>query len=313
MILNSSFRRSKTKRKKALSFKPTDNENRNIDSKNRENYEDDPFPKFKKEKEKEKIIFMNEEEKEGYCVNRYDNGDSYFGYYANDLRNYHDFYSYCPIDFNDYNLNGYYLGFWKDDFRHGNGIYLWAKEKKNEKFYENFDKSNFRCFIGLFISDNLNKGTYISKEKDDYFLYHGTFIDNNKKDGKNCFYYSSNLENLLYGTFKDDKFVEGYIAKFNDEGEINYIKKYKNYKAENLEKNDENNKIKELMATFRDCILSEDYFGIIFDVFAGILKFKENYIFNIDVINTYKHDEFLEICKSYKKITINYDIEKYVK
>ena len=32
-----------------------------------------------------------------------------------------------------------------------------------------------------------------------------------------------------------------------------------------------------------------------------------------DVINTYKHDEFLEICKSYKKITINYDIEKYVK
>jgi hypothetical protein len=306
MLLNSSLRRSKTKRKKALSFKPTENENKEINSNNKEEYKDILFPNVKKEK----IVFMNEEEKEGYCVNRYDNGDSYFGYYANDLRNYHGFYSYSPIDINDYKLNRYYLGFWRDDLRHGNGIYFWAKEKKNQKF---FDNSNFRCFVGLFNSDNLDKGTYLSKEGDDYFVYHGTFSDNHKKNGKNCFYYSSNLENLLYGTFQDDKFVEGYIAKFNDEGEVDDIKKYNNDKAENMEKNNENSRIKELMATFRDCILSEDYFGIIFEVFANILKFKDNYVFNIDVINTYKHEDFLEICKSYKKINIYNDIEKYVK
>ena len=309
MIFNSSLRRSKTKRKKALSFKPTDNENKDINFHNSEEYKDDPFTNGKKEK----IVFMKEEEKEGYCVNKYDNGDSYFGYYANDLRNYHGFYSYSPIDINDYKLNRYYLGFWRDDLRHGNGIYFWAKEKKNQKFFDNFDNSNFRCFVGLFNSDNLDKGTYLSKEGDDYFVYHGTFSDNHKKNGKNCFYYSSNLENLLYGTFQDDKFVEGYIAKFNDEGEVDDIKKYNNDKAENMEKNNENSRIKELMATFRDCILSEDYFGIIFEVFANILKFKDNYVFNIDVINTYKHEDFLEICKSYKKITIYNDIEKYVK
>ena len=69
-----------------------------------------------------------------------------------------------------------------------------------------------------------------------------------------------------------------------------------------MEKNDENDRVKELMATFRDRILSEDYFGIIFEVFAGILKFKDNYLFNIDVINTYKHEDFLEIYNPIKKL-----------
>ena len=94
---------------------------------------------------------------------------------------------------------------------------------------------------------------------------------------------------------------------------VDDIKRYSNEKAENLEKNEENEKIKELMATFRDCILSEDYFGIIFEVFSNVLKFKEKYLFNIDAINTYKYLDFLEMCKYYKKITIYHDIEKYVK
>ena len=43
MLLNSSLRRSKTKRKKALSFKPTNSEKKYIDSHNREAYKDDLF------------------------------------------------------------------------------------------------------------------------------------------------------------------------------------------------------------------------------------------------------------------------------
>ena len=309
MISNSILRRSKTKRKKALSFKPTDSQNQDINTKNREDKKDNLL----ENPTKEKIIFMNEEEKEGYCVNRYDNGDSYFGYYANDLRNFHGFYSYNPIDINDYKLNRYYFGLWQNDIRHRTGIFLWAKEKKDEKFYQNFENSNFRAYVGIFKEDNLDKGTYLSKEGEDYFVYHGYFSENNKKSGNNCFYYSSNLEELLYGTFEDNKFIDGYIAKFNDEGEVDDIKRYSNEKAENLEKNEENEKIKELMATFRDCILSEDYFGIIFEVFSNVLKFKEKYLFNIDAINTYKYLDFLEMCKYYKKITIYRDIEKYVK
>ena len=306
---NSNLRKSNTKRKKALSFKPTDSLNNDINSKNRRNKEKE---NVELDSINTKIIFMNDEEKEGYCVNKYDNGDSYFGYYANDLRNQYGFYYYSPIYKDNYQLNRFYFGSWKNDLRHGNGIYLWAREENNQKFYESFERANFNAYVGNFLSDNLNKGTYLSKKGNDYFVYHGTFAENSKKSGNNCFYYSANLEQILFGTFKDDKFNEGYISKFNDEGEIDDIVKYHNNVAENLEKNKENEKIKELITTFRDVIMSEDYFGIIFEVFSNVLKFKENYLFNIDVINTYKNDDFLDICKSYKKITIYNDIEKYV-
>ena len=59
--------------------------------------------------------------------------------------------------------------------------------------------------------------------------------------------------------------------------------------------------------------MSEDYFGNIYEVFSRILEFKDNYLFDIDIINTDKYEDFLDICKSYKKITIFNDIEKYVK
>ena len=304
---NSNLKKKKSKRLKALSFKPTDGVNKDINKKNKENKkEDENLPK------KDKIIFMNEEENEGYCVNRYDNGDAYFGYYANNLRNHHGFYFYNPIYENNYKINRYYFGLWKNDLRHGYGIYLWTKEEGKEKFYENFDNSNFKAYVGNFDSDNLDKGTYLSKEGDNYFIYHGTFSKDRKRDGNNCFYFSSNLEILLYGMFKENEFVDGYFASFYDDGDIKEIFKYNNNKADNLESNNENNNIKEMMNTFRDCIMSEDYFGIIFDVFSRILKFKERYLFNIDVINTYKNEDFLDICKSYKKIKIYQDIEKYV-
>ena len=304
---NSNLKKRKSKRLKTLSFKPTDSENKDINKKNKENkIEDENIRK------KDKIIFMNEEEKEGYCVNRYDNGDAYFGYYANDVRNHHGFYFYNPIYENNYKLNRYYFGLWKNDLRHGYGIYLWTKEEGKEKFYDNFDNSNFKAYVGNFDSDNLVKGTYLSKEEDNYFVYHGTFSKDRKREGNNCFYFSSNLEILLYGTFKENEFVDGYFASFYDDGDIKEIFKYNNNNADYLENNTENNNIKEMMNTFRDCIMSEDYFGIIFDVFSRILKFKERYLFNIDVINTYKNEDFLDICKSYKKIKIYHDIEKYV-
>ena len=296
----------KSKSKNAITFKSAENEYNYSNIVKKENTPDKP--------NKNKISFMNEEEKEGYCVNRYDNGDSYFGYYANDLRNQNGFYTYGPIriDYN-YLLNRYYFGFWKDDLRNGNGIFLWSKDKRDENFYDSFEKSNFKAYVGIFDSDNLKKGTYLSKEGENYFVYHGTFSENSKKEGKNCFYYSANLEQLFYGTFHDNEFVSGYIAKFNDEGEIDDIIKYYNKAGKDLENNNENDQIKKLMTTFRDCILNEDYFGSIYEVFSRILKFKDEYLFDIDAVNSNKQEDFYDICKSYKKITIFHDIEKYVK
>ena len=306
---NSNLKKSKTKKKKNISFEPTDNETNETTQKSKDEKKKD----FLRKISSKEIIFMNEEEKEGYCVNKYDNGDAYFGYYAKDLRNFHGCYYYSPVSLDEeYQLIRCYSGLWKDDLRHGNGIYLWAKERKNEKFYENFDKSNFKAFAGNFVSDNLSKGTYLSKEGDYYYVYYGTFSEQNKKNGNNCFYFSSNLEQLLYGTFRDNEFVEGYISKFNDDGEIENMYEYKNNITQDIGIS-QNQKIKNIMSDFRNCIMTEDYFGNIFEVFSRLLKFKDKYLFNIDVINTTKYDDFIDICKSYKKVTINNDIEKYVK
>lgn len=301
------------KRSKRISFNEADNENQDIIKKNIVNKIENEEEEMDNS-EKEKIAFINDEENEGYCVNKYDNGEFYFGYYSKDLRNQNGFYSYSPkyLSYNIY-LKRYYFGLWKNDLRNGLGVYLWSKVKKSEKFYQSFENSNFKAYVGIFNSDNLQKGTYLSKEGNNYFVYHGTFVNNNKKEGQNCFYYSANLEQLLYGTFHQNEFVDGYIAKFNEEGEIENFVKYNNQTSGNLERNNEHEKIKELMSTFRDCILSEDYFGNIFEVFSTILKFKEESLFDIDIINTDKYQDFLDLCKSYRKITIFNDIEKYVK
>ena len=86
--------------------------------------------------------------------------------------------------------------------------------KAYNPFSNNFDKANFSAYVGNFEKNKFVKGTLLKKEGDNYFVFHGFFL-NSKKEGKNCFYYSAKLEEILYGTFKDDKFIEGFVGKFN--------------------------------------------------------------------------------------------------
>ena len=310
-------KKSKSKPKDSESKKSERKEtDKQSKSKEKENKKSNPKKKDDRKETQiynnKEIMFINNEEKEGYCVNKYDNGDAYFGYYANDLRNQNGFYFYHPTYINKKRLSRYYMGFWKDDLRQGFGIYLWARDRKKERFYENFEKSNFKVYVGNFDSDNFVKGTYLSKENEDYFVYHGTFSKNQKREGKNCFYYNSNSEILMYGTFKDNEFIDGFFANFDDDGNIKQILKYKNKKIESFEKNAQNDKATEIMKAFRNCIMAEDYFGIIFKVFSSVVKTKEDYLFDIDIVNTYKHEEFMDMCKAYKKIKIFHDIENFV-
>ena len=71
----------------------------------------------------------------------------------------------------------------------------------------------------------------LKKEGNDYYVFHG-FVDskNLKKNGKECFYYSAKLEQIFFGNFRNDIFTEGYVGKFNDNGEIQNIVKYQNKK-----------------------------------------------------------------------------------
>ena len=262
--------------------------------------------------------------REGYCVNNYENGDEYFGYYSNDLRNKQGLYIYKPkLIINKFITRQFYFGLWENDKKHGRGIYLWLKENTTNinynKLYNpfnNFEKSNFHAYIGEFDNDNFTKGTLLKKEGENYFVYHGQIDSKNlKKNGKECFYYSAKLEQIFFGTFINDIFTDGYIGKFNEDGEIENIAKYQNKKIIEIENTYKINYIKDIskkLVTFRNVIMSKDYFGDLYNIFKNVIDFKNKNMNDINFFNSDKYLDLMEIAASYNQMSIFKDIEKYL-
>lgn len=265
--------------------------------------------------------------REGYCINSYLNGDEYFGYYINDLRNKQGLYIYKPkFEIGNKILRQYYFGLWENDYKEGRGIYLWLNEIRdnrnrniiNNKSYNpfnNFEKANFYAYIGLLKKNKFTKGTLLKKENDNYFVFHGS-LQNLKKNGKNCFYYSAKLEQILYGAFKDDKFIDGFVGKYDDNGQIKEIIKYKNKTIINKDKFLPNDNIEELsqkLITFRNIIMSKDYFGILYKVFKDAIDFKNKNMNNIDIFNSDLYIDLMDVEASYNQVSIFKDIEKHIK
>lgn len=264
--------------------------------------------------------------REGYCVNKYLNGDEYFGNYSNDLRNRQGIYIYKPkYETGKIILRQYYFGLWENDLKQGRGIYVWLKEDKNNSKnsynnksynpFNNFDKANFDAYVGNFDKNKFTKGTLLKKEGDNYFVFHGWFL-NSKKNGKNCFYYSAKLEEILYGTFKDDKFIEGFVGKFDDNGDLKNLIKYKNksiIEKDKFEPSDDEKEVAKKILTFRNIIMSQDYFGILYDKFKDAIDFKNANMNNVELFNSELYLDLLDIAASYNQVSIFKDIEKYLK
>ena len=255
--------------------------------------------------------------REGYCLNTYLNGDIYYGYYSSDCRNKQGLYSYMPKKINEKEmLHQFYYGTWKNDLFNGNGIYLWLREKNdNNNIFSDFDKSNFQAFIGNSIKGIFNKGALISKEKNNYFVYYGSLSAQGKKEGKNCFYYSANLENLCFGTFKNNIFVDGYVGKFNDNGELIDIIKFKKNNIKNeVEKVifDKKDKIYENLSKIRNVLLSKDYFGILYEVFGEIIKFRNEKMNDMEIILSDKYVQVMKSLSTFNNVTLCKDIENFL-
>lgn len=253
-------------------------------------------------------------EREGFGVNTYSNGDIYFGYFSENQRNKHGIYSYKPKLENNFILREYYYGMWKDDYRDGYGIYLWLRENKSNEPFNNFETSSFKAYIGNISKDIFTKGTLLIKTENNYYIYHGQFNSEGKKHGDLSFFYSAQKELLLYGTFDNDIFISGYIAKFTDEGNIIKINKYFNGKIE--EKNESNSKeieiVEKIMFNFRNIIMSKDYFGDIYKEFKEVNKFREKNMNNLEILNSDRYIDIMKAAVGYNKISIFRDIEKYV-
>ena len=270
-------------------------------------------------------VVNHEFKREGYCFNKYLNGDEYFGYYSNDLRNKQGIYIYKPIySTGNIFLRQYYFGLWKNDIKEGRGIYLWLKEKRdnyknlmNDKYnpFNDFEKANFDAYVGCLEKNKFTKGTLLKKEGDNYFVFYGS-IQNSKKNGKNCYYYSAKLEEILYGTFKDDLFIEGFVGKFNDNGEIDKIIKYKNktiLERDKLQKSDNIEEISQKLLTFRNIIMSKDYFGILYNIFKEAIDFKNENMNDVEIFNSEAYLDLMDIAASYNQVSIFKDIEKHLK
>ena len=193
-----------------------------------------------------------------------------------------------------------------------------SKNSYNNKSYNpfnNFDKANFDAYVGNFDKNKFTKGTLLKKEGDNYFVFHGWFL-NSKKNGKNCFYYSAKLEEILYGTFKDDKFIEGFVGKFDDNGDLKNLIKYKNksiIEKDKFEPSDDEKEVAKKILTFRNIIMSQDYFGILYDKFKDAIDFKNANMNNVELFNSYLYLDLLDIAASYNQVSIFKDIEKHLK
>lgn len=71
-----------------------------------------------------------------------------------------------------------YYGFWNNNKRDKNGMYIWIDEPLGN---EQFEPANFDTYVGLIENDTFKRGTYLSKNGDDYYLYHGNFDNELKK------------------------------------------------------------------------------------------------------------------------------------
>ena len=252
-------------------------------------------------------------EREGFGVNTYSNGDIYFGYFSENKRNKHGIYSFNPKIDNYYIMNEYYYGSWNNNNMNERGIYLWLKENKNVKPFTNFDKSDFNAFIGTFCRGKFNKGTLLIKKRNNYFVYHGYFNEKGKKEGNHSFFYSAQKEQLFYGSFQNDIFISGYIAKFTNDGNIIKISKYENGKViEEKDKNKFGNDILQKVFNFRNIIMTKDYFGDLYKEFYNVINFRDTRMNNLDILNSDKYFEIMNAIIGYNKITIFNDIEMAV-
>ena len=253
-------------------------------------------------------------EREGYGINDHDNGDKYFGYYEKDSRNGHGIYSFAPVKKENNLLSEFYYGYWKNDLKNGQGIYLWLKEDASKKPFSDFDNANFQAFVGEVERDMFKKGTLLSKEGEDYLVFHGTFDLDGNREGENCFFFNAALEELCFGEYLDDHFIKGYVAHFDEDGNVKDFLKYAEGQIISKEKLEEEEvkKNSKIMFDFRNVIMGKDYFGDVYKEFGKVKEFEATKMKTVDIFNSDQYLNIMSTATGYNKVTIFKDIEKNV-
>ena len=260
-------------------------------------------------------ILDTEFSKQGYGYFSLPNNEKYFGFFTDDLKSKHGIYEYPDKLVGDKIEREFFFGLFNEGKIYDHGVYLSIKEDKNEKMFNDFDKADFSCFIGYLNENNFIKGTHMTKESDKYYVYHGKFNEKNQKEGDGVFYYISEKDELIYGKAVEDKFVEGYICVFDEDGNISkgMFAQFDNngninsYKMRN-EIPDKSN-IFDKMFDFRNKLMEDDYFGQIFQIFKETMNVIDNNV-NFESFNSRKkYQNLINTTYNFNKIKIGEEIE----
>ena len=255
---------------------------------------------------------------DGYGVQQFKNGGKYFGFFRDDKRNFNGVYFWPAEEKNGRIKQEMYYGFWKDNLKEKNGMYIWLDEPSIEK-NKNFDNTNLEAYVGELVNGNYSTGTFLQKTGEDYYLYHGKFTKDGKKNDDNGFFYSAKFDRLFHGKIENDAFIKGYVTYFNpEEGTITnivYVNFDKNLKITNiildkdLQKKEKENESK-LCSRFRDVILGIDYFGELYNKIKNVTKFIDE---NMNDANIYTDEEkypiMINLAVAYSKNNIDTDIK----
>ena len=257
-------------------------------------------------------------DRDGYGIYNFGNGERYFGFFRNDERNFNGIYIWPSESSNGRIKVESYYGFWKDNKKYKNGIYLWLDESSTNSV---FDRANFDAYIGEIEDETYKRGTYLQKNGDDYFLYHGNFTKTGLKNDDKGFYYSSSLDRLFHGKIENDYFIEGYVSLFDSNTGLmtNMVKATfdkkcnitsfimdKDMKPEEKESEEKINNL------FRNVILSKDYFGDVYYKYKKITDFMKESMSYLAVFDDKdKFPMMIKLAVAYNDNIYN-DIEEHV-
>lgn len=241
-------------------------------------------------------------------IHKYENGDIYLGEWKDNKRHGHGIYlHYKPKEKNIIMIE-MFLGKWAEDKPANEGVYCWIEEK--EKNYD-FMKSGFHAFVGELNEDSFKRGIYLSKTGEEkFYIYYGAFKDGLKND-EQCYFYDNDftIDRVFRGRITDDVVQEGFFVSFHqdDIDDTVYLKFNKGEPSEvalrsTMEK-DTVKKIDEECLHFREILYEEDWFNLIYEKTKEAYKIINNAKLD-DFNNEKKFKEIVKIAGCYKEIPI---------
>jgi hypothetical protein len=248
-------------------------------------------------------------ERDHFGIHKYDNGDIYSGEWKNNKRHGNGVYlNYKPLS-SDKRVNiEIFMGKWEDDKLSSEGVHCWIEEAEKNT---NFEKCDFHAFVGSLNEDtSFKRGVYLTKTLKKFYIYYGAFKDGVKNDDR-CYFYDNDftIDRVFRGKIINDEVQEGFFVSFyeDDINDTVFLKFDGGEPSKVTSRPDIDKKILKKIDTdslqFRDILYEDDWFNMVYDKAKEAYKSIHNYKME-DFNNEKKFKELVKIAASYKDVAV---------